>query len=98
MSAPSDQPPGVAHETNSQSHFLRNRGRPEKRKSPLHADPMSSMGMSELTGGRAHEHEKTGRDRGASPAKKIKVRFVAVTTFSFSSLHFSVICWTMNFS
>ncbi|KAI9857385.1 MAG: hypothetical protein M1813_008288 [Trichoglossum hirsutum] len=72
MSSSSDRPPDPAHVANP--HFLRNRGRPEKRKSesPLAADTMVRTGLIGRDEGQADEQEQERGDRGGSPTKKVK--------------------------
>jgi hypothetical protein len=73
MSSSSDRPPDPAHVANS--HFFRNRGRPEKRKSesPLAADTMVRAELIRRDDERADEQEQERGDRGGSPTKKVKV-------------------------
>ncbi|KAI9771607.1 MAG: hypothetical protein M1840_001822 [Geoglossum simile] len=72
MSSSSDRPPDPAHVASP--HFLRNRGRPDKRKSesPLAADTMVRTGLVGRNEERADEHEQERGDRGGSPTKKVK--------------------------
>ncbi|KAH0543466.1 hypothetical protein FGG08_002231 [Glutinoglossum americanum] len=72
MSSSSDRPPDPAHVASP--HFLRNRGRAEKRKSesPLAADTMVRTGLIGRGDERSDEQEQERGDRGGSPTKKVK--------------------------
>ncbi|KAI9783525.1 MAG: hypothetical protein M1839_003695 [Geoglossum umbratile] len=72
MSSSSDRPPDPAHVASP--HLLRNRGRPDKRKSesPLAADTMVRTGLIGRDDGRDDGQEQERGDRGGSPTKKVK--------------------------
>ncbi|KAH0565305.1 hypothetical protein GP486_001305 [Trichoglossum hirsutum] len=72
MSSPSDRPPDPAQAANP--HFLRDHGRPEKRKSesPLAADTMLRTGLIGRDDEQDDEQEQERGDRGGSPTKKVK--------------------------
>jgi hypothetical protein len=94
MSSSSDRPPDPAHVANP--HFLRNRGRPEKRKSesPLAADTMVRTGLIGRDEGQADEQEQDRGDRGGSPTKKVKVR----ETRRAVPAHFNFLSVSFNFA